>query len=110
MRPWLSKPLPAGKQKKQNKPCCQVYRDGACTVLILKADRIRTLQQERHSFGSGVFALGVIMTNKASDIHVNIKVDNMQEAYDLIQSIKKGLNEIADDICKLYELVKGREI
>jgi len=50
------------------------------------------------------------MTNKASDIHVNIKVDNMQEAYDLIQSIKKGLNEIADDICKLYEFVKGREI
>ena len=49
------------------------------------------------------------MGNKVSDIHVNIKVDNLQEACDLIQSIKKGLNEIADDICRLYKLVKSRE-
>lgn len=49
------------------------------------------------------------MRNKVSDIHVNIKVDNLQEACDLIQSIKKGINEIADDIYRLYELVKSRE-
>ena len=49
------------------------------------------------------------MRNKVSDIHVNIKVDNLQETCDLIQSIKKGLNEIADDICRLYELIKSRE-
>ncbi len=49
------------------------------------------------------------MGNKISDIHVNVKVDNLQEVCDLIQSIKKGLNEIAGDICRLYELVKSRE-
>ena len=57
----------------------------------------------------GVFVLEDKMGNKVSDIHVNIKVDNLQETCDLIQSIKKGLNEIADDICRLYELIKSRE-
>ena len=57
----------------------------------------------------GVFVLEENMGNKISDIHVNVKVDNLQEVCDLIQSIKKGLNEIADDICRLYELVKSRE-
>lgn len=57
----------------------------------------------------GVFVLEDKMRNKVSDIHVNIKVDNLQETCDLIQSIKKGLNEIADDICRLYELIKSRE-
>ena len=57
----------------------------------------------------GVFVLEDKMRNKVSDIHVNIKVDNLQETCDLIQSIKTGLNEIADDICRLYELIKSRE-